>query len=49
MTDTSTNKQRHTCWMTSKSLFYFLDPEDHRKTIEEDLTPFRAILTVYKP
>ncbi|WP_268904046.1 hypothetical protein [Candidatus Williamhamiltonella defendens] len=35
--------------MTSQSLLYFLDPEDHRNTIEEDRAPFRAILTVYKP
>lgn len=41
---TSTSEQRSTEWMTFESLTNFLDPHDHRKTIEGYPGPKRAVL-----
>ncbi|AEW44501.1 tRNA mo(5)U34 methyltransferase, SAM-dependent [Serratia symbiotica str. 'Cinara cedri'] len=46
---TSTREQRHTSWMTGKSLEAFLDPNDHSKTIEGYSSPIRAIIVAMKP
>ncbi|BBI91312.1 putative tRNA mo(5)U34 methyltransferase, SAM-dependent [Serratia symbiotica str. Tucson] len=46
---TSTEEQRRTSWMTSESLTEFLDPDDHRKTVEGYPAPLRAILVARKP
>ncbi|NIG87592.1 tRNA 5-methoxyuridine(34)/uridine 5-oxyacetic acid(34) synthase CmoB [Serratia symbiotica] len=49
MCETSTEEQRRTSWMTSESLTQFLDPDDHRKTVEGYPAPLRAILVARKP
>lgn len=46
---TSVEEQRRTSWMTSESLTEFLDPNDHRKTIEGYPAPLRVILVARKP
>jgi len=46
---TSIHEQRTTDWMTWNSLEAFLDPEDHRKTIEGYPAPLRATLVCNKP
>lgn len=49
VTDTSTEEQRSTEWMTFHSLEQFLDPEDHSKSIEGYPAPRRAIFTAKAP
>ena len=44
ISQTSTNEQRRTDWMTFDSLPQFLDPKDNRKTIEGYPAPVRALL-----
>ncbi len=46
---TSTEEQRATGWMTFQSLENFLDPADHKKTIEGYPAPCRAIMIARKP
>lgn len=46
---TSLEEQRSTPWMTFHSLSEFLDPEDHRLTVEGYPAPRRAILTARAP
>ncbi|RKS87480.1 tRNA (mo5U34)-methyltransferase [Orbus hercynius] len=45
---TSVDEQRKTDWMTSDSLVDFLDPSDHRKTIEGYPAPMRAVFIANK-
>ncbi|ARN74631.1 tRNA 5-methoxyuridine(34)/uridine 5-oxyacetic acid(34) synthase CmoB [Oceanicoccus sagamiensis] len=49
VTDTSTEEQRSTEWMTFHSLQQFLDPEDSSKSIEGYPAPRRAIFTAKAP
>ena len=49
ITQTSTDEQRATPWMTFQSLEDFLDPDDNSKTIEGYPAPTRAILIANKP
>jgi len=49
VSQTSTEEQRSTDWMTFHSLTNFLDPEDPNKTIEGHPAPRRAILTAQLP
>jgi tRNA (mo5U34)-methyltransferase len=46
---TSVAEQRSTPWMTFHSLSEFLDPQDHRLTVEGYPAPRRAILTARAP
>ena len=46
---TSLEEQRSTDWMQFHSLEQFLDPKDHRKSIEGYPAPRRAIVTATKP
>ncbi len=46
---TAVEEQRTTPWMTFHSLSDFLDPEDHRLTVEGYPAPRRAILTARAP
>ncbi len=46
---TSVEEQRSTDWMRYQSLPDFLDPDDHRKTIEGLPAPMRAVLIAHKP
>jgi len=46
---TSVEEQRSTQWMTFHSLSDFLDPQDHRLTVEGYPAPRRAILTARAP
>ncbi|MGL9769336.1 MAG: tRNA 5-methoxyuridine(34)/uridine 5-oxyacetic acid(34) synthase CmoB [Sodalis sp. (in: enterobacteria)] len=46
---TSTNEQRRTTWMTSKSLADFLHPNDPHLTIEGHPAPQRAVIIAEKP
>ncbi len=48
VTVTSIEEQRSTQWMQFQSLADFLDPNDHRKTIEGYPAPMRAILLAEK-
>ncbi|CAI8156027.1 MAG: tRNA U34 carboxymethyltransferase [Pseudidiomarina mangrovi] len=41
---TSVDEQRRTAWMEGQSLADFLDPNDHRKTIEGYPAPRRAVI-----
>ncbi|WP_018692662.1 tRNA 5-methoxyuridine(34)/uridine 5-oxyacetic acid(34) synthase CmoB [Algicola sagamiensis] len=45
---TNLQEQRKTEWMENESLEDFLDPNDHRKTIEGYPAPLRAIITATK-
>jgi len=45
VTVTSVQEQRATDWMHFESLIDFLDPEDHRRTVEGYPAPCRALLT----
>jgi len=45
VSDTSTREQRSTDWMQFHSLADFLDPADHRRTLEGYPAPRRAVLT----
>lgn len=49
VTDTSIQEQRSTEWMTFHSLEQFLDPDDHRKSVEGYPAPRRAIFTAKAP
>ena len=49
VTDTTTEEQRRTEWMTFHSLEQFLDPDDHRKSVEGYPAPRRAIFTARAP
>jgi tRNA (mo5U34)-methyltransferase len=49
VTDTSTDEQRSTEWMTFHSLAQFLDPNDSSKSIEGYPAPKRAIFTAKAP
>jgi len=49
VTDTSTEEQRSTDWMTFHSLAEFLDPEKSDKTIEGYPGPKRAIVSAKAP
>lgn len=46
---TSLEEQRRTSWMTNESLEQFLDPEDHRFTVEGHPAPRRAVIIAKKP
>ena len=46
---TSVDEQRSTDWMRYQSLPEFLDPLDHRRTIEGLPAPLRAVLVARKP
>jgi len=46
---TTTEEQRATDWMRFHSLSDFLDPSDHRKSIEGHPAPKRAIVTARVP
>ncbi|MCQ4269751.1 tRNA 5-methoxyuridine(34)/uridine 5-oxyacetic acid(34) synthase CmoB [Pseudomonas kuykendallii] len=46
---TSVEEQRATDWMRYQSLPEFLDPEDHRRTVEGLPAPRRAVLVARKP
>ncbi|MDA0423825.1 tRNA 5-methoxyuridine(34)/uridine 5-oxyacetic acid(34) synthase CmoB [Stutzerimonas frequens] len=46
---TSIAEQRSTEWMRYQSLPDFLDPQDHRKTVEGLPAPMRAVLLARKP
>lgn len=46
---TSIEEQRRTEWMSYESLADYLDPDDHRKTIEGYPAPIRAIFIATRP
>ncbi|CDG21473.1 tRNA (mo5U34)-methyltransferase [Xenorhabdus poinarii G6] len=48
-TVTTPDEQRQTAWMKTESLIDFLDPNDHRKTVEGYPAPLRAVLIARKP
>jgi tRNA (mo5U34)-methyltransferase len=48
VTQTSTDEQRSTGWMTFQSLADYLDPRDRNKTIEGYPAPVRAIMLANK-
>jgi tRNA (mo5U34)-methyltransferase len=48
VTQTTTDEQRSTGWMTFHSLADFLDPDDPDRTIEGYPAPRRAIVTAFK-
>lgn len=46
---TTTQEQRRTDWMQFHSLADFLDPKDHRRTVEGHPAPRRAVFIATKP
>jgi len=49
VSQTTTQEQRATSWMTFESLADFLDPKDENKTIEGYAAPKRAVIVCHKP
>ena len=49
VSQTGTDEQRATDWMTFHSLAQFLDPDDPQQTVEGHPAPRRAILTADAP
>ena len=45
---TTLEEQRKTDWLENESLIDFLDPQDHRKTIEGHPAPKRAVILAEK-
>ena len=45
---TTLEEQRKTDWLENESLIDFLDPKDHRKTIEGHPAPKRAVILAEK-
>lgn len=49
VTPTTTQEQKTTEWMTFHSLKDYLQPDDHRQTIEGYPAPIRAVITAQRP